>query len=519
MADERTRIINLPEATSLNSSMNFLEDSADGSGTRRVTFDKLKGAINQANAENLAPAYSNAATYNVGDLCTYQGKLYCCNTQISTAEDWTPAHWTATNIASQREYVVPNITSALASKSANIIVTSNDSSYGDGGVCVFDVLDYAIRKGYAKDDGSRIFPVPSINAPVQRDIPKREILAVVKSYTDRTDLLYGDVDVPASDPKPGNLFAETVDVDGSGNHYINCVAFVGAIVKGIKYERSRYAISTNVDGEYSAYRAMPQSDSQYYTQGWLNTFELAQYFAEQKQLYYTDSDTKTAASRLQFGDVLFMQTDSSPYDNRYLKLSHAMIVLGVIPNSPRVIVAECTSTEESYFGESGGKPYINIRALSSRYIVFARPTYNLPYSENPLYKISTGFALHPYMLMGATINVDGDSDATQRGYIFGVSTGIAANRDYITVSSGDVLNYTGTLSDDGNLHIVRAILYDANLNYTRRANLAYNGSASGVTVAEGEKYVRFMFQVAPSSYVSRRSLKLSDVYNFEVKIS
>lgn len=423
------------------------------------------------------------------------------------------------DIETAKGNVVADMDSALTSKSANILVTNNDSDYGDGGACVFDVLDYAIRKGYEKDDGTRIFPMPSINAPVQRDIPKREILAVVKSYIDRTDLLYGDADVPVSDPKPGNLFAETVDVDGSGNHYINCVAFVGAIVKGIKYERSRYAISTNVDGEYSAYRAMPQSDSQYFTQGWLNTFELAQYFAEQKQLYYTDSDTKTAASRLQFGDVLFIQTDSSPYNDRYLKLSHVMIVLGVIPNSPRVIVAECTSTGESYFGETGGKPYINIRALSSQYVVFARPTYNLPYAENPLYKTSGGLALRPYMLMGATINVEGDSDATQRGYIFGVSTGFAASREYIPVSSGDVISYTGPLSDDGNLHIVRAVMYDADLNYTRRANLAYNGSASTVTVAEGEKYVRFMFQVAPSSYANRRSLKLSDVYNFSVNIS
>ena len=100
MADTRTRIINLPEATTLDPSMNFVEDSADGSGTRRVTYDTLKGAINQEGAVNLAPAYSNAATYNVGDLCTYQGTLYTCNTQISTAEDWTAAHWTLTNMAS-----------------------------------------------------------------------------------------------------------------------------------------------------------------------------------------------------------------------------------------------------------------------------------------------------------------------------------------------------------------------------------------------------------------------------------
>lgn len=95
MADTRTRIINLPEATTLDSSINLIVDSADGSGTRRVTYDTLKEAINK----NLAPEYSSTATYNVGDLCTYQGTLYSCNTKISTAEDWTAAHWTATNMA------------------------------------------------------------------------------------------------------------------------------------------------------------------------------------------------------------------------------------------------------------------------------------------------------------------------------------------------------------------------------------------------------------------------------------
>lgn len=59
MADTRTRIINLPEATVLDASMNFVEDSADGSGTRRVTYDTLKGAINQEGAANIAQLKSD----------------------------------------------------------------------------------------------------------------------------------------------------------------------------------------------------------------------------------------------------------------------------------------------------------------------------------------------------------------------------------------------------------------------------------------------------------------------------
>ena len=97
MADTRTRIINLPEATTLDSSINFIEDSANGSGTRRVTYDTLKGAINQ----NLAPEYSSTATYAVGDLCTYKGTLYSCSTAISTAEEWTAAHWTTVKVSAK----------------------------------------------------------------------------------------------------------------------------------------------------------------------------------------------------------------------------------------------------------------------------------------------------------------------------------------------------------------------------------------------------------------------------------
>ncbi len=59
MADDRTRIINLPEAASLEDSMNFIEDSADGSGTRRVTYGSLKEAVTQEVAEKISYEENN----------------------------------------------------------------------------------------------------------------------------------------------------------------------------------------------------------------------------------------------------------------------------------------------------------------------------------------------------------------------------------------------------------------------------------------------------------------------------
>ena len=64
------------------------------------TADEISDAAEAVNA-NFSDAYDSTATYAVGDLCIYEGALYKCNTTISTAEDWTAAHWTATNIDSE----------------------------------------------------------------------------------------------------------------------------------------------------------------------------------------------------------------------------------------------------------------------------------------------------------------------------------------------------------------------------------------------------------------------------------
>ena len=48
-----------------------------------------------------AAAYDPSATYSEGDYCTYQGQLYKANQDISAAEPWTAAHWTATSIMAE----------------------------------------------------------------------------------------------------------------------------------------------------------------------------------------------------------------------------------------------------------------------------------------------------------------------------------------------------------------------------------------------------------------------------------
>lgn len=54
----------------------------------------ITGAINQMLA-NFAPVYDDTETYSVGDVCTYNGQLYKCETAVSTAETFDPTKWAA----------------------------------------------------------------------------------------------------------------------------------------------------------------------------------------------------------------------------------------------------------------------------------------------------------------------------------------------------------------------------------------------------------------------------------------
>lgn len=51
--------------------------------------------------ENIADDYDAVRTYSVGDLVTYQGKLYKCVVAIDTARAWDSTDWAATTIVAE----------------------------------------------------------------------------------------------------------------------------------------------------------------------------------------------------------------------------------------------------------------------------------------------------------------------------------------------------------------------------------------------------------------------------------
>lgn len=62
-------------------------------------LDRMEEGIADANGAIGVDAYDSTSTYAVGDLCIYNNTLYECNTAISTAENFTPAHWTQTSLS------------------------------------------------------------------------------------------------------------------------------------------------------------------------------------------------------------------------------------------------------------------------------------------------------------------------------------------------------------------------------------------------------------------------------------
>ena len=64
----------------------------------KLSHESTGTVQNKAVADAIAAEYSTSKTYSVGDVCTYDGKLYECIVDIPTAEGWTLAHWKVSNL-------------------------------------------------------------------------------------------------------------------------------------------------------------------------------------------------------------------------------------------------------------------------------------------------------------------------------------------------------------------------------------------------------------------------------------
>ena len=72
----------------------------------------------------IAPAYSASSTYALGDHVLHGGGLYECTTAITTAEEWTAAHWTQRVVGDE----LTDLNSAIDKKADCVYDTLSDQS-------------------------------------------------------------------------------------------------------------------------------------------------------------------------------------------------------------------------------------------------------------------------------------------------------------------------------------------------------------------------------------------------------
>lgn len=97
-----------------------IESSLNTESNNPVRNSTIATAINTLTAAtpltiNLAPAYDNSISYEIGAYRTYNRLLYRCSTRIINAEEFNPSHWTQINVSSELNTTNNNIGSVSSS--------------------------------------------------------------------------------------------------------------------------------------------------------------------------------------------------------------------------------------------------------------------------------------------------------------------------------------------------------------------------------------------------------------------
>lgn len=77
-----------------------------------------------------AEEYSAESVYAIGEYCIKDGALYKANQAITTAEEWTEAHWTETSVATELEAISTTLQNK-ADKSVAFTVTLTAAGWSD----------------------------------------------------------------------------------------------------------------------------------------------------------------------------------------------------------------------------------------------------------------------------------------------------------------------------------------------------------------------------------------------------
>lgn len=420
--------------------------------------------------------------------------------------------------------VAKDMTELLDTTADYVLVLKNDSPFGNGGPCIFfDQGSQKTRNGYLRTNGTRVYPLPSTAIPAA-NAPKQLLTNIIKTWIGRTDIVHA----PSGRDNLLGLFATDCEADENDKYNMDCSDLACAILLGITYDNSRYVLGKskdNVQNEMLSMGKMPASNSPGKTVGGLTARELAQWFAEQGRLFYTDTWGENMAKTLRFGDIIFGSNASSSSSNKnYFDIEHVMFVLGTMQSTERwhIIVAQCTSDASA--GHEGTVCHIRhamIYNSNTYYKVFARPNYrDFHETLNTLVPIGNGKYTYDCLWLPCTGNqLDVSTDGILlpgHKYVFGYMS----STDYCPVIPGSTIAYTGAVrSTATNVnYIVRCHEYDKNLNQVKRGQtLAYNGAAMSPIILDSEtKYVQFTLGYSSNA---NTLIRYDDTDDFAVEVT
>lgn len=370
--------------------------------------------------------------------------------------------------------IVENNAGLRSSTSAFVLVKHNDSAWGDNGPCLFTESDVEYGS-YIRNNGSYVVPLADQGNLPAPNANFADMLAAMKTYVGNSDLVYGN---------DHHMYAETC------TNEIDCSTFVTAIMNGIPYQKSRYVADANTLGE-SVGDTLLQYDG---SLGWikLNTYNMASWFAQHKRLFEIPQSAGKSCQMLRFGDLLFGTTTEGVESERYYGIGHVGIVLGTIPGTRTVVVAEAGEFDNTTI--NGNESTVcktaclefSLANIQQYFKVFARPDYGAAKvgaeGALPQFAADGKYYFAPRFTVNAFVS-------TTTGALSSSNTW-AATEAFYEVIPGKTITYTGAAKDENNVpYGCSCIEYDADRNFIKATTL----TETACVLSENTKYVRFNF--------------------------
>lgn len=400
--------------------------------------------------------------------------------------------------------IVENYSGLLASTADKVLVLHDNSRYGSGKQCFYEVQGTATQKGYERNNSTVVFPMADQGPLVSTTPPIQYLMSVIRTWVGNANVGH----VPSGQRDYHGLFCDTVQKDSNNKFTMDCSAFVCAVLLGITYEKSRYVLGSsadNITGGILGGNVMPESQSDIRTQGGLLTDELAMWFAAQGRLYTIPDDTEKATQMLQFGDLVFgCNAERNP--SRYYNIEHVMFVLGPAECGTGFVYAHINSSPDGTHEQTGAVTGFNNLSDNSYCRVFARPNYSSigRWGDYIIPKTAGTFKYNAFFLpVTLVLRANDTSISSNSAYVGKLYPNRYASStpDFLPVVPGSTLSYTGdaSASDNRGQYIFMVHEYNDKLELIQNTTIAWSGNTATCTLQGTTKYVRFTVKVPSGS--------------------